>query len=130
MGHTHLAYPDLALDNFSGTDPDQDAESYIQLIERKIVFALGDAPGDADELANYTFWKNALFWLYFEDPQPNVTRTTLSIPLLGKMFEQFSSLEFQTDETNFDAQCKWNIVSEEMEKNSKTFYTVSKESLT
>ena len=28
----HLAYPDLAVDNFSGTDPDQDAESFIQLI--------------------------------------------------------------------------------------------------
>ena len=33
MAATHLAYPDLALDKFSGTDPDQDAESFIQLIE-------------------------------------------------------------------------------------------------
>ena len=36
MANTHLAYPDLALDKFSGTDPDQDAESFVQLIERKI----------------------------------------------------------------------------------------------
>ena len=42
MGHVlftmtaaHLAYPHLALDIFSGTDHDQDAESLIQLIERK-----------------------------------------------------------------------------------------------
>ena len=61
MAHTHLAYPDLALDKLSGTDHDQDAEKIIQLIERKISFALGDAHGDADELTNYTFRKKALF---------------------------------------------------------------------
>ena len=27
MANAHLAYPDLALDKFSGTDPDQDAEA-------------------------------------------------------------------------------------------------------
>ena len=52
MANTHLAYPDLAIDKVSGTDFDRDAESVIQLIERKINFALGDAPGDAGELAN------------------------------------------------------------------------------
>ena len=61
MAAIHLAYPDLALDKFSGTDPDQDAESFIQLIERKINFALGDAPANPDALANYTFRKKALF---------------------------------------------------------------------
>ena len=61
MAAAHLAYPDLAVDKFSGTDPDQDAESFIQLTERKINFALGDAPGDAGKLANYTFRKKALF---------------------------------------------------------------------
>ena len=59
MVNTHLAYTDLAIDKFSGTDPDQDAEPFIQLIERK--FALGDAPGDAGELANYTSREKALF---------------------------------------------------------------------
>ena len=52
MAAAHLAYPDLAVDKFFGTDPNQDAESFIQLIERKINFALGDAPADAGELAN------------------------------------------------------------------------------
>ena len=61
MAATQLAYRDLALDNFSGTDPDQDAESFIQLIERKINFALGDAPANPDALANYNFRKKALF---------------------------------------------------------------------
>ena len=39
MANTHLAYPGLALDKVSGTDPDQDAEFFVQLIERKINFA-------------------------------------------------------------------------------------------
>ena len=60
MANTHLAYPDLALDKLSGTDPDQDAESLVQLIERKINFALGDAPADPDDLVSYTFRKKAL----------------------------------------------------------------------
>ena len=61
MANTHLVHPDLAIDKFSGTGPDQDAEPFIQLIERKITFALGDAPADAGELVNHTFRKKALF---------------------------------------------------------------------
>ena len=57
MANTHLAYPDLALDKFSGTDLDQDAESFVQLIERKINFALGDAPADPGDLVSYNFRK-------------------------------------------------------------------------
>ena len=62
MANTHLAYPDLALDKFSGTDPDQDAELFMQLTERKINFTLSDAPGDADEFANYTPRKKPFFF--------------------------------------------------------------------
>ena len=81
MANTHLAYPDLAIDKFSGTDPDQDAESFIQLIERKINFALGDAPGDAGELVNYTFRKKALFSSLLRGPaaewyESNITNAT------------------------------------------------------
>ena len=35
FAHTHLADPDVTIDKFSGTDPDQDAEPFIQVIERK-----------------------------------------------------------------------------------------------
>ena len=81
MAAAHLAYPELAVDKFSGTDPDQDAESFIQLIERKINFALGDAPGDAGELANYTFRKKALFSSLLRGPaaewyENNITNAT------------------------------------------------------
>ena len=61
MANTHLACPDLALDKSSGTDPDQHAESFVQLIERKINLALGDAPADSDELVNYTLPKKSDF---------------------------------------------------------------------
>ena len=61
MANIHIAYSELAIDEVSGTDPDQDAESFSQLIERKIKTAPRHAPGDAGELANYTFRKTALF---------------------------------------------------------------------
>ena len=81
MAAAYLAYPNLAVDKLSGTDPDQDAESFIQLIERKINFALGDAPGDAGELANYTFRKKALFSSLLRGPaaewyENNITNAT------------------------------------------------------
>ena len=61
MANTHPAYPDLAIDKFSGIDLDQDGEFFIHLIERKIKFALGEAPADTGERANYTFRKKELF---------------------------------------------------------------------
>ena len=81
MAAAHLAYPDLAVDKFSGTDPDQDAEPFIQLIERKLNFALGDAPGDTGELANYTFRKKAVFSSLLRGPaaewyENNITNAT------------------------------------------------------
>ena len=81
MANTDFAYPNLAIDKFSGTDPDQDAESFIQLIERKINFALGDAHPDADELVNYTFRKKALFSSLLRGPaaewhESNITNVT------------------------------------------------------
>ena len=81
MANTHLVYPDLAIDKFFGTDPDQDAESFIQLIERKINFALGDSPADAGELVNYTFRKKALFSSLLRGPttewcESNITNAT------------------------------------------------------
>ena len=80
MANTHLVYPDRAIDNFSGTDPDQDAETFIQLIEGKINFAFGDAPADAGELANCTFRKKALFSSLLRGPAAewyeNITNAT------------------------------------------------------
>ena len=77
MVNTHLAYPDLAMDNFSGTDPDQDAESFFQLIERK--FALGDAPADAGELVNYIFRKKALFSSLLRGPAAEWYESNITI---------------------------------------------------
>ena len=68
MANTHLACPDLAIDKYSGTDPDQDPESVIQLIERKIHFVLGDAHADAGKLVNSFFRKKALFFSLLRGP--------------------------------------------------------------
>ena len=81
MANTHFASIDLAFDKFSGTDPDQDAESFIQLIVRKINFALGDLAADAGELENYTFRKKALFSSVLRGPnaewyESNITNAT------------------------------------------------------
>ena len=62
MANAHLAYPDLALDKFSGKDPDQDAEAFMRLIECKITFALRTEPeAAADEHVIYLFREKALF---------------------------------------------------------------------
>ena len=52
----------MALDKFSGTDLDQDAEKFIRLLECKNSFALGIEPDPADvEHAIYLFRKKVLF---------------------------------------------------------------------
>ena len=95
MANTHLAYPDLAIDNFSGTDPDEDAESFIQIIERKINFALGDAPADAGELANYTFRKKPPFSSLLRGPaaewyESNITNATTRENVRTNFITRFS----------------------------------------
>ena len=64
MAHAHLAFPDLALDKFSGTDPDHDADAFIRLIECKINFALGTEPEAGElELVIYLFRKKNFIFL-------------------------------------------------------------------
>ena len=67
---------------------------------------------------------------YFEDRPLTGMRIILRKLLPGKMSEQFSSTDFQTDETNFDKEWRWNIVSDEMEKIVEILYTVSNERFT
>ena len=62
MANAHLAYPALALDKFSGTDPDQNAGDFVCLMEYKNNFALGIEQDEADaEQAIYPFRKKAIF---------------------------------------------------------------------
>ena len=84
MANTHLAYPDLALDKLSGTDSDQDAESFVQLTERKINFAIGDAPADLDDLVSTPSVKKHFSLLYCEDQQQSGTKVILRMPPLGQ----------------------------------------------
>ena len=69
MANAHLAYPDLDLDKFSGTDPVQDAKAFIRLKECKTNFALWTEPNAADdEHVIYLFRKKALFSSLLKGP--------------------------------------------------------------
>ena len=68
LAAAHLAYPDLAVEKFSDTDPDQDAESIVQLTGRKIPLPLEMSPANAEQLANYNFCKKSLFSFSFRVP--------------------------------------------------------------
>ena len=63
MAENTVSFPDLALDKFSGNDPDQDAKSFLLIIENKIYFSLGSRPTDAPERTRYLFRKKAIFSL-------------------------------------------------------------------
>ena len=61
MAENTVSFSDLALDKFSGNDPDQDAKSFLLTVENKINFSLGSRPADNAERARYLFRKKALF---------------------------------------------------------------------
>ena len=78
MANAHLAYPDLALDKSSGTDPDQDAEAFIHLREWKFIFALGTEPDEADaEHVIYLFRRKALFSSLLRGPAAEWYESTI-----------------------------------------------------
>ena len=125
MANTHLAYPVLVIDKFSGTDPDQDAEFFIQLIEQKIHFAHGDAPGDAGKLENYTFRKKALFSSFLRGPADEWYENNITNANTWKNVRTIFVTSFSFGQKKFRYWMKWNIALEEMEKKFETFYTVS-----
>ena len=83
MANAHLAYPDLALNKFSGTDPDQDAEAFIHLIECKINFALGTEPdAAADEHVIYLFRKKTSFSSLLRGPAAEWYASTITYAMI------------------------------------------------
>ena len=129
IANTHRAYLDLAIDKFSGTDPDQVPEFLSNYSNEKSILLL------ETHLQMLVNWQTTLsgrkrcFLLYSEDQPLNGTRTKLPTQQPGRMFQQISSLDFQTAETNSHTTWRWNIVLEELEKKFGTFYTVSDERL-
>ena len=61
MAENTVSSPDLALEKFSGNDPDQDEKSFLLTVENKINFSLGSRPTDIAEGTGYLFRKKALF---------------------------------------------------------------------
>ena len=95
MVATHLDYPDIALDKYSVTHSDQDAEPFTRLIEPKNKFALADGPANPDALANYTFCKKSLFLLKL--PLLSGIKATSKLPLHWRIFQRTFSLDFIMD---------------------------------
>ena len=75
MAENTVSFPDLALDKFSGNDPDLDAKSFQLTVENKINFSLGSRPTDVAERAGHLFRKKSFFLHFFEDQQQNGKQT-------------------------------------------------------
>ena len=58
----------MALDKFSGNDPDQDAKTFLITVENKITFSFGSRPTDIAERARYLLRKKALFFSLLRGP--------------------------------------------------------------
>ena len=69
MAANVVAYPDRALEKFTGLDPSEDAQEFFNLIQRKIQFSLGTRdPADADLQAAYDARQKALFGSVLRGP--------------------------------------------------------------
>ena len=70
MAENTVSFPDLALDKFSGNDPDQDSKKLLLTIENKINSSLGSRPTDNAKRTRYCLLvqKKALFSSHFRGP--------------------------------------------------------------
>ena len=69
MAANVVAYPDIALEKFTGLDRSEDAQELFNLIQRKIQFSLGTRdPADADLQAAYDARQKALFGSVLRGP--------------------------------------------------------------
>ena len=75
LANTHLVYKPT-LRNFSGTDLEQDAESFLQLIGRRIIFATGGCTATWQKLSSQ---REHFFHPNSDDPLPGGTKTTLKL---------------------------------------------------
>ena len=90
MANTHQAHPDLALDKFSGTDPDQDAEAFVRIIKCNVNFALGTEPDEADANILSIFSDRKLYFPHCqEDQQLNGMGAPSKKLWLGTMSEPY-----------------------------------------
>ena len=64
-----VAYPDIALEKFTGLDPTEDATKFIDIMETKIAFSLGLRPAAAgDEQDLFDHRRRALFGSVMRGP--------------------------------------------------------------
>ena len=56
-----VAYPDFALEKFTGPDPSKDTQDFFKFIRRKTQFSPGTHPADPDPHTVYDAQRRALF---------------------------------------------------------------------
>ena len=102
MANAHLAYPDLALDKFSGTDPDQNAEAFIRLMDCKNNFALGTETDEAEaEHVIYLFRKKALFSSLLKEPSAEWNGSTIQDAMIWNELLTLFKTRFSDGRTKF-----------------------------
>ena len=65
MAENTVSFPDLALDNFLGNDPDQEAKIFWLKFQNNISFSIGSRLTDNAERVQYLFRKKSLFLHFF-----------------------------------------------------------------
>ena len=116
MAATHLVYPDLALDNFYGTESNQNADPSIQSKQRKSKFSRGDASPNLDSLAYCTFRKKALIFSLVRGSTDEWHGSNTETVNQWDDFQTFFSLDLKMDEKNSAIDWKLNFVFEELKR--------------
>ena len=78
MAQNYLAYPDLGRDQFTGIDPDQDPQQFVQLIEKKFRFSHGDVPAQQNAIDDYNFRRKSYFATLLRGPAAESFETSIT----------------------------------------------------
>ena len=110
MAENTDSFPSLALEKFSGNDPQQDAKSFLLIVEYKINFSLGSQPTDIAEKHAISSERKNYSLHFLEDQQQNGMQTQETTQQLGTTSEPLSSTDFQMIETNIDTESQqWSV---------------------
>ena len=112
MAENTVSFPDLALDKFSGNDPDQDAKSFLLTVEKKSTFRLDQDQLTMQKEHDIYSERKHYFLHFFEDQQQNGMQTQSPTQKLGTRSEPPSSTDFQMIETSTDTESGQRIVCE------------------
>ena len=97
---THITHPNLSLVSFSGNDPNQDATSFWNSVENKILFSLGARPTAPGAQTSYDKRQQSLFGSLLTDTalecfESEVTDATNWNALKDEFMKSFTDGRYQ-----------------------------------